>query len=178
MKKLLTLTLAAGLASLVSAVDFRVDISGQGSKIELENKDAKGLRTTTASWLGENKNQRLLYMGPVSGQWEEKSFSFTAKKDGTVGICLMGTVNKEGAPLIAYDDVKVNGKALTNGSFEQTAEKKIPGWGGWGSAKVMTDGGADGKNYVLANHVHALNQNIKVKAGETVTVSLKVKEGK
>ena len=27
MKKLLTLTLAAGLASLVSAVDFRVDIS-------------------------------------------------------------------------------------------------------------------------------------------------------
>ena len=40
MKKLLTLTLAAGLASLVSAVDFRVDISGQGSKIELENKDS------------------------------------------------------------------------------------------------------------------------------------------
>lgn len=176
MKKLLTLALAAGLASIVSAVDFRVDISG--NKIELENKDAKGLRVQTDGWLGENRNQRLLYIGPVSGQWEEKSFSFTAKKDGTVGINLMGTINKKGAPLIAYDDVKVNGKALVNGSFEQTAAKGIPGWGGWGSAKVMTDGGADGKNYVLANHVHALNQRINVKAGETVTVSFKVKEGK
>lgn len=90
----------------------------------------------------------------------------------------MGTINKPGAPLLAYDDVRINGQPVKNGSFEEGEGDKIAVWGGWGKAKRMNDGGAAGQHYVLANHVNALAQTIPVKAGEKVTISFQVKNEK
>lgn len=166
-------------AGLLSAADFRIDISGERSKVEMEIKEVgESIRGEGAGWLGERKNQRLIFSGPASAKWETKTFSFLPKTNGSISLCLMGTINKPGAPLLAYDDVRINGQPVKNGSFEEGEGDKIAVWGGWGKAKRMNDGGTAGQHYVLANHVNALAQTIPVKAGEKVTISFQVKNEK
>ena len=136
MKKLLTLALAAGLAAIATAENFRIDISGQSNQVGLVVKQMDdGITGTQAEWLGDKKDQRLIFCGPVAGKWEKKSFSFLPKKDGKISICLMGYENRADAPLIAYDDIKVNGQPLINGGFEASSEKIAP-WSSWGKAKL------------------------------------------
>ena len=176
MKKVLTLALAAGLAAIATAENFRIDISGQKSQVGFVIKQMDdGITGTQAPWLGDKQDQRLVFSGSVSGKWEKKSFSFLAKKDGKISLCLMGYENRADAPLIAYDDIKVNGQPLINGGFEASSEKIAP-WGGWGKAKLVTDGtAAEGKNFVLVNHHNVASQDFNVKAGELVTVSFQTK---
>ncbi len=176
MKKLLTLALAAGLAAIATAENFRIDISGQKSQVGLVVKQMDdGITGTQAGWLGDKKDQRLIFCGSVSGKWEKKSFSFLAKKDGRISLCLMGYENRADAPLIGYDDIKVNGQPLINGGFEASSEK-ITSWGGWGKAKLVSDGtAAEGKNFVLANHHNTAIQEFNVKAGELVTITFQAK---
>ena len=179
MKKKLLCAAALCAAGLLSAADFRIDIGGEEAKMDLEIKEcSEKIRASTAGWLNERKNQRLIFIGSASGQWETKSISFIPKSSGNVNLCLMGTINKPGAPLLAYDDVRINGQPVKNGSFEEGEGDKIAVWGGWGKAKRMNDGGAAGQHYVLANHVNALAQTIPVKAGEKVTISFQVKNEK
>ena len=86
-----------------------------------------------------------------------------------------GLRNRADAPLIAYDDIKVNGQPLINGGFETSSEKIAP-WSSWGKAKLATDGGAaEGKNFVLVNHHNPAIQDFSVKAGELVTVTVQTK---
>ena len=126
MKKLLTLALAAGLAAIATAENFRIDISGQSNQVGLVVKQMDdGITGTQAEWLGDKKDQRLIFCGPVAGKWEKKSFSFLAKKDGKISICLMGYENRADAPLIAYDDIKVNGQPLINAALKPPL-KKLP----------------------------------------------------
>lgn len=176
MKKLLTLALAAGLAAIATAENFRIDISGQSNQVGLVVKQMDdGITGTQAEWLGDKKDQRLIFCGPLAGKWEKKSFSFLAKKDGKISICLMGDENRADAPLIAYDDIKVNGQPLINGGFEASSEKIAP-WSSWGKAKLATDGGAaEGNNFVLANHHNPAIQDFSVKGGELVTVTVQTK---
>ena len=179
MEKMLLCAAALCAAGLLSAAEFRIDIGGERSKVELEIKEcSEKIRASSAGWLNERKNQRLLFIGAASDQWETKSISFVPKSNGNVNLCLMGTINKPGAPLLAYDDVRINGQPVKNGSFEEGEGDKIAVWSGWGKAKRMNDGGAAGQHYVLANHVNALAQTIPVKAGEKVTISFQVKNDK
>ena len=179
MKKILLCTAAFCAAGLLSAADFRIDIGGERSNVEMEIREtSEKIRAAPAEWRKERKNLRLVFTGAASGQWETKSVSFVPKTSGNVNLCLMGTINKPGAPLLAYDNIKVNGKLVKNGSFEEGAGDTIPNWSGWGKAQRVTGGAADGNQYVLANHVDALVQPIPVKAGEKVTVTFQVKNGK
>ena len=179
MKKML---LCAGIlcsAGVLSAADFRIDVGGERDKVELEVKEcSEKIRSSPAGWLNERKNQRLVFIGAASDQWEKKSISFIPKSNGNVEVCLMGTINKPGAPHLGYDDIKVNGKLLKNGSFEEGSGDRIANWSGWGKAARVAGGAADGNQYVLANHVDALVQSIPVKAGEKVTITFQVKNGK
>ncbi len=179
MEKMLLCAAALCAAGLLSAAEFRIDIGGERSKVELEIKEcSEKIRASSAGWLNERKNQRLLFIGAASDQWETKSISFVPKSNGNVNLCLMGTINKPGAPHLAYDNIKVNGKLVKNGSFEEGSGDKIANWSGWGKAQRIAGGAADGNQYVLANHVDALVQSIPVKAGEKVTVTFQVKNGK
>ena len=179
MKKMLLCAAALCAAGLLSAADFRIDIGGERSKVDLEIKEcSEKIRASTAGWLKDRKNQRLIFIGPASGQWETKSISFIPKSSGNVNLCLMGTINKPGAPHLAYDNIKVNGKPVKNGSFEEGSGDKITSWGGWGKPQRVAGNAPDGNQYVLANHVDALVQSIPLKAGEKVPVTFQVKNEK
>lgn len=173
MKKIMLLGMFLVLFNMVSAESFRIDIVGKNIGMVIDQLGEK-VNASTATWMKEKHDQRLLFCGPVDEQWEKRTFSFIAKQDGRVEVILMGDINKPGAPLIAYDDITVNGKWMDNGSFETVSNGQPRPW--WGKGELRKDGGAEGQNYVLANHMQTFWQGFTVKKGEVVTISFQCRK--
>ena len=76
------------------------------------------------TWLKEKAEMSLF--GGVNGninEWNQASFEIIPEKDGMVKITLQGPFGSK-KPLdewrwVVYDDIKVNGKLLPNGGFEE-----------------------------------------------------------
>ena len=111
--------------------------------------------------------------------WENVSFKVKALDSGEVSFTLSGVHKfKKGVRqcyAVAYDDFKLNGKPMPNGSFddelnEWSGSKKFP-------TKVMTETLPDGtkNNYLRAWATTYATQKINFEAGETYEFSFKIR---
>lgn len=186
MKKLLTAILGTamlGTANLMG-VDFRIDLQANQNASGLVFKDCTdGMRGSKAAWLKEQADSRLLVTGKAGETWEEKSFQFISKEDCWVNIYLMASGKGNDLPWVAYDNVRVEGAALKNGSFEQVDTRNgLPeNWTTPAKSKLELktgDDAADGKNYIETTHDHRAIQGLKCSKGELVTVTFMVRDAK
>ncbi len=188
MKRLMTAILfgAAMLpAATLMGTDFRVDILVEKNICGLEFKGgSEGLQGKKATWLKENADCRMLVIGKAGETWEEKSFQFTAKENCEVAIHLLAewkADNKPQRPWVAYDNVRIEGASIKNGSFENAEKKGLAkNWGIDGKKNFYVlkkgDGAADGKRYIEVSHDYRAVQKFKCKKGQTVTVTFMVRD--
>lgn len=171
------------VATLTGA-NFRVDLQVEKNACGLKFKEAsKGVRGVNAPWMKENAECRLVVMGKAEENWKEKRFQFTADEDCVISLQFMANPDRKKRPWIAYDNVRIEGAEIKNGSFEQVdPERELPKkWGSFPKAKMVLktgDDAADGKKYVEVSHDNRAIQLIKCKKGETVTIIFMVRDAK
>ena len=122
----------------------------------------------------------------LSDKWEDWTISVVPEEDCNLTIWLGGPYrpaeksSKKLLPIWAeYDDLKIEGAALKNASFETLNAQMLPE--GWRCvpANVVTDAtAADGKTYVRACFSQPVKQIVAAKSGQPVTISVKVRRGK
>lgn len=187
MKRVMTAILF-GVAMLqavtLTGTDFRVDLIVDKNICGVEFKGgSEGLQGKNAKWLKENADSRLLVIGKAGETWEEKSFQFTAKEDCEVDIHLLANPNGKILPWVAYDNIRIDGAAIKNGSFENLDKKGFPkNWGSYGKTKkyVLKKGSdaADGKKYIEVDHDNRAIQRIKCKKDQPATITFMVRDAK
>lgn len=187
MKKVMTAILsgtAMFMAAALTGADFRIDLQVKKNTCGLEFKGAsEGLRRTRADWMKENADCRLMIRGKAGETWEEKSFQFASDEDCEVSINLMANPAGKKRPWIAYDNIRIDGAEIKNGSFEDVDLEKgsSKDWSHLGKAKYVlktADDAADGKNYIEVTHDNRGIQLIKCEKGRTVTVTFMVRDAK
>ena len=162
----------------------RIDVSAGGS-----SKGGKKLTVTgSTNWVispspayvyGESKE-------PLSEKWEEIKLVVVPEEDCNLMLKLNGSYRPEekgGKTLLPiwaeYDDVRVEGGVLKNGSFEILNDKRLPdGWSCTNENIVIGNGADDGKTYVKACFDKTVTQTFPAKAGQPVTVTVKVRKVK
>ncbi len=119
------------------------------------------------------------------GEWKPATFSFVPKADGQVTLKLMGrgernTLDNRFIPVWTYyDDLRVEGAALVNGSFERLDQDGNPA--GWRPdihrPLVVTDPkvAAEGERCVKCWHNGRWKQTLAVKAGRKVIVRVRLR---
>ena len=155
----------------------RIGIRGVGEK----KITASGGWVTGSSPLyawGESKT--------LSDKWEDMTVSVVPEDDCNLRIDICGPWrpkekgSKELLPIWAdYDDLKIEGTTLKNTSFETLNAQMLPE--GWecASANVVTDEtAADGKTYIRACFDQPVLQTVAAKAGQAVTITVKVRRSK
>lgn len=168
----------------LTGANFRVDLQVDKDACGLKFKEAsEGVRGVYAPWLKENAQCRLVVIGKAEENWKEKSFQFTADEDCVISLQFMADRLDKQRPWVAYDNVRIEGASIKNGSFEQVdPERELPKkWGSYPKAKMVLktgDDAADGKKYVEASHDNRAIQLIKCKKGETVTITFMVRDAK
>ena len=150
----------------------RIDVF-DATKKKLTVRDGWGGGSDVYVW-GESKI--------LSDKWEDWTISVVPEEDCNLTIWLGGPHHpkekgsKELLPIWAdYDDLKIEGAVLKNASFETLNSQMLPE--GWQcvSANVVTDvTAADGKTYVRACFNQPVKQLVAAKAGQAVTITVKV----
>ena len=129
----IVLLMVTGLVPVSADINVgRVDIDGRKANVVFEPGESSGIPIKFANWLkpADVKKHLTARFQGKSVKWVEGKFSFTPKTDGKIEIALMGPHIKGGEktklkPIgIYFDQVKVNGKLIRNGSFEEGAK----GW--------------------------------------------------
>jgi hypothetical protein len=158
--------------------EARVDVSGEAGKLGMVFvRGSDGVTGGQANWLNDDRDKRLVVRFPATGDWQKHSFTFTAKVDGKVRLEVMGN---DRSPAMDkgwfwFDNVDVVGSTLKNGDFEIANDNGRPE--GWQTRDGVEVGGSaqSGKVAVKTHHDCRIMQDIEVKAGQAVTVSLWVK---
>ena len=122
----------------------------------------------------------------LSDKWEDMTVSVVPEEDCNLRIDICGPWrpkekgSKELLPIwVDYDDLKIEGAALKNPSFETLNAQMLPE--GWEcvSANVASDASAaDGKTYIRACFDQPVLQTVAAKAGKEVTITVKVRRSK
>ena len=170
-------------AATLTGTDFRIDLLVEKNVCGLEFIGAsEGLRGRKAVWLKENADSRLVIVGKAGESWKEKNFQFTVNEDCEVNIHLMGELSGKKRPWVAYDNIRIEGASIKNGSFEQVdAKRGLPGnWINYSKSKYVlkTGDAADGKNYIEVSHDYRAIQKIKCQKGQLVTITFMVRDVK
>jgi len=123
---------------------------------------------------------------PLSDKWEEWTISVIPEGDCNLRIELCGPYrpkekgSKKLLPIWAeFDDLKIEGAILKNASFETLNAQMLPE--GWQCVpdNVVTDVSAsDGKIYIKAWYGQPVKQTVAAKAGQIVTITVKVRRSK
>ena len=142
-----------------------------------------GPGVAVANWT-KGGNRLTANFGAVRGnRWQECRFEFTSKVDGNAKFELMGSSDA----WTYYDDFRVEGAELANPDFELGDGDACPGWTfarhrnnkrvGHGGADVLRppDGAASGLRAARANHNNRVVQVLKLKRGQTVTVTFRAR---
>jgi len=146
---------------------------GIGSGADLTIKPGDDTRAIYQDWQKEPKKY-VLANRLVSYEWETLVFSVIPEKDTYLSINLQP--NPQTA--ILFDDVRVNGKQLTNGSFETWSGGHLTTWNkiSWNaSALTPSEEAADGKFSAKLMSPCDIEQRVNVKANTEYTISVKVK---
>ena len=179
LKRIFTIAvLAAGITCFAGSA-VRVDISGVDNKISMKpGKASKGLK------IAVNKYVITAYSDMnIAKKWKKYSFSFTPAKDGIVNIHFRGAYHKpKGAKKniavwVAYDNIIVTGTKAKNSDFEFVNQKNLfNGWSGDGANMVTgSEDAKSGKNYIIVWHNNPVYQTLKLKKGQTVTITFHAK---
>ena len=166
---------------LLSAALMPICLFGSNMQIYVQSANGKLITADKnlkhCKWMKE-KAETALY-GGVSGkvnEWNQASFEFIPEKDGKVILALKGPFGSS-KPLdqwswVIYDNIRVNGKFLPNGGFEEDFKKWRPGT--LGKLRLMPQIVEDpmmvksGKRAVRVWHNGLVTTKIPVKAGEKV----------
>lgn len=177
MRNLLTFFCAFSILVVAKAAEVqgRIDVSGVGDKIFLKPGNIKGGHISNAGWMtGEKGKQVIVAICPASKEWKNASFSFLPDKDGDVFLSLKGAWNQDKtATWTLFDDVKIKGAELQNGSFESGTI----GWrlDGKGQKPSISSDAKEGFKSLKVAHDFPAVQKIKVKGGITVEISFSFK---
>ena len=122
----------------------------------------------------------------LSDKWEDWTIAVVPEADCNLQIDICGPWrpkekgSKELLPIWAdYDDLKIEGAVLKNASFETLNSQMFPE--GWecASANVVTDASAaDGKTYIRACFDQPVLQTVAAKAGQLVTITVKIRRSR
>lgn len=116
--------------------------------------------------------------------WREIRFSFTADRDGSVTLNLMGRqhlspVDNRWIPVWTYwDEFRAEGCELVNGDFEQVADGRPVGWKPSLDPAWLVPGVSAtpaGRFAVKSWHNGRMMQSVKVRGGQPVTIRAKVR---
>ena len=157
--------------------EFRIDLQVQKDICGLAvDRGSEGVRIEKASWKKEKADCRLLITGKSGEKWEEKWAQFIPNEDCSVSVQLMSNSTKD---YVAYDNIRIEGSSIGNGSFEQLNSKGNPqGWYSMGKYILKNTDAADGKNCVEAFHNGRVLQTIKCKKGQPVKITFMVRDAK
>jgi hypothetical protein len=158
-----------------SKIGIRVDVK---AKAQIEFEKPKNGKLTYRSWGkqdGSEKKHLFFRQNLKKGyEWQPFEVSFTPTQDGMISIGLSGWYNKP-RTWTCYDNIKITGGELQNGSFEAIKGNGKPE--GWHfthkEVKLIADqsGAADGDHYVMCALERYAQVRIAVKAGTKVTVT-------
>ncbi|MBO5644164.1 MAG: hypothetical protein J6S90_02860 [Lentisphaeria bacterium] len=164
--KHLFFVLLSAVCAVISAAEFRIDISGVKGTSLRPVSASQGVTLSQASWLGERKDIRMSCSVVVSKEWKTFSFTFLPKKDGKYEINLMGTSPKV---KVCCDDIQAEGAVVKNGSFDKFDAKGNPS--NWKKLKTpsITDG------YSITTHNDRWLQTITCKQATPVTITFKAR---
>ncbi len=121
---------------------------------------------------------------PLSDKWEDMTVSVIPEEDCNLRIDLCGPYrpkekgSKKLLPIWAeYDDLKIEGAVLRNASFETLNARMLPeGWQCDPVSVAADESAADGKIYVKAWFNQPVVQTVAAKAGQIVTITVKVRK--
>ena len=172
---------SAAPAKVDDKYSARIDVDGMQDKISM-----KPVRNCTESgWMQDDKIYRMTSdSGSLKdAEWKVFEISFTPEKDGNVtlylaGRCLIMPGEKINTPIwVLFDDVKATGAEVKNGNFsELDDEGNLKAWGGDGEPVDVKN--PDSGKAVRVSFNQMANQQLAVKAGQTVTVTARVQKAK
>ena len=177
MKAVLFGAVMLGAVSLMGA-EFRIDLQVDKDICGLAaDGGSKGLRIWKANWKKEKADRRLVIVGKSGKEWQEKWVQFIPAEDCIVGVNLLSQSMKDYD--VAFDNIRIEGATLKNGSFEQLNPKGAPqGWSAVGKFSLKNTDAADGKNCVEVFHNGRAIQNIKCQKGQPVKITFMVRDAK
>lgn len=182
MKRVLASLLVLGAVGVYAAAPVKavLDVDGRSTKCKIGDPVAGSDKVTfnTPPWVkGEQAELYLLMMSKpnLTGEFQDFSVTFTPKDDGQVILSFRGSQAPEGKTYyVAYDDIKIDGADVVNGSFEEVENGKAKGWNAPADSLVTgSDKAPEGKNYMLGAQKKPVGQRIKVTAGKPVTIKFK-----
>ena len=161
----------------LTGAEFRIDLQVQKDICGLApDGGSKDLSIAKAAWKKENADRRLLIIGNSGEKWKEKWVQFIPAEDCNVSVQLMSSSTKD---YVAYDNIRIEGSSIGNGSFELLNSKGNPqSWYGMGKYILKNTDAADGKNCVEAFHNGRVMQTIKCKKGQPVKITFMVRDVK
>ncbi len=134
------------------------------------------------------RNQTMDVSFPVCWwTWKEFSISFTPAQDEMVSLILNGpwTPGKDGTPLrqeILWDGIRVKGAEIENGGFETRFNIGPDHWKPLSGHYLAADAwplanaaALEGDSFACTWHDRPISQDLTVKAGQTVTITLHAK---
>lgn len=158
----------------------RIDINGMPSSNKLSFEKQENLQITHGAWLGKDAEKFLTVITVPSEEWKEAKVIFTPERDGGIRILLLGPYVRGGKNTtlkpagVYYDDIKVNGKLISNGDFEAgTKGFSFPVREKGYQGRVITDPAIahSGNSCALAWHDGQIMFRITVRANEPVVLS-------
>lgn len=162
----------------------RLTFSGIASGTDLvPGEISLGGKANYQTWQPADKQRKGLDVEfPAStNTWTKFSFSFKAEKNGIVRLTIMGPYLKEGGKnrkiLVCYDNVEIEG--IVNGDFESASGGQPSGWSSYGVTAdgpyLLRDRGENGSTAIMTWHDRPYYQDISMKKGETVKLTLKAR---
>jgi hypothetical protein len=120
---------------------------------------------------------------PLSDEWEEMTVAVVPEDDCNLMFMLTGPhrpIQKGSEDLfpiwVEYDDLKIEGATLLNPSFETLDDNQLPvGWKCVLDNVVIDTSAAEGQKCVRAWFKKPVVQKLAAKAGQTVTITAKVR---
>jgi len=167
----LTISLSASADPGNSA---RVDIFPVKGDVYLTPGSAECGTVSNMNWFKaeDTRKKHITANFPASSEWKQGSFSFTPDKDGVICVQLLGGYAKNPSDMswVLFNDVKVQGSELKNGSFEENA---ADWWmcGPDGGKGTVVEVSQICPKSAKVNHNGRLGQNIQIKAGQPITIS-------
>ena len=191
-RTIVTALFATGIAFSAFAADKpvkEIPKSARKARIDADSKSKFVLKPVKnihiAGWMKGLKSSYLYSTSKslTTDKWEDYVVEFTPQADGNVYLIFRGTWwkpkgDKKNTPVfVIFDDIKITGAELKNPDFSKLDKKGKPaGW--YFKGEIVKDDTATGKSAAKIGTYKNATQMIKVKKGQKVTISTKVKYAK